>query len=124
MSAMAGVSLSSSWPTTTASPRPARRPRYKAAYRKALDEADASLPAAQATERERSLISKLHDGPSQPQRQVLPSKLAQQVVVFCMRADPEPEDIIAFPDPDRPIMQPDASREDRVGWTCRKRRLG
>src|SRR5271157_4539152 len=49
------------------------------------------------------------------QRQVRPSTLTQQMVVFCMRADPEPEDIIAFPNPDRPIVQPDASREDRAG---------
>ena len=49
------------------------------------------------------------------QRQVRPSTLTQQMVVFCMRADPEPEDIIAFQNPDRPIVQPDASREDRAG---------
>jgi hypothetical protein len=44
-----------------------------------------------------------------------PSKLTQQMVVFAMRADPEPEDVVALANPDRSIVQPDPSRENRSG---------
>jgi len=42
------------------------------------------------------------------------SELAQQVVVLSMRADPEPIDVVVFPDSHYPIVQPDTGREDRT----------
>ncbi len=36
------------------------------------------------------------------------------MVVFCVRANPEPEDVISLPGPHRSLMQTHASREDRA----------
>ena len=44
------------------------------------------------------------------------SELTQQVVIFCMRPDPEPENVRPLPDPDGAMMHPHAGRENRPGW--------